>query len=231
MDKIKEIIETLNEQEPSWKENFDDMYLPTVYLHNESFPDEARKLMSRLLLEVLNKQKQLNDAHDEAGEHELWKEIYNITGSESVVNIIKDINSGIMEMYRNTRPLREAQEGVVPLIIGVFEHVSSSYAPDFFEMGEEYGINTAHDFVTAVLQLDRIISVHVGRHYDKQTAQKEFMKGTGLGNQYGLVYAELYEKYLERLQHNICIDKLDELNVRVNRLTQEVHEMMQNLNK
>ena len=75
MDKIKEIIEALNEQEPSWKENFDDMYLPAVYLNNESSPDEGRKLMSKLLLEVLNKQKQLNDAHDEKGENELWKEI------------------------------------------------------------------------------------------------------------------------------------------------------------
>lgn len=229
MDKIKEIIEELNEQEPSWKENFDDMYLPAVYLNNESSPDEGRKLMSKLLLEVLNKQKQLNDAHDEKGENELWKEMLNIIGSNSVVNIMKNINSGIMEMYCNTRPLREAQESVIPLIVGVFEHISSSYEPDFFETGEEYGINATHDFVTAVLQLDRIISVHVSRHYDKQTAQKEFMKGTGLGNQFGLVYGELYEKHLDRIQHNICIDKLDELNARVNRLTQEVHEMLENI--
>lgn len=231
MDKIKEIVDALNEQEPSWKENFDDMYLPSVYLYSGSFPDEGRKLMSRLLLEVLNKQKQLNDAHDETGEEQLWREIYSITESDSVVKIIKDINGGIMEMYRNTRPLREAQESVIPLIIAVFEHVSSNYAPDFFETGEEYGINVTADFVTAVLQLDRIISVHVGRHYDKRTAQQEFMKGTGLGDQYGLVYAELYEKYLDRIQHNICIDKLDELNARVNRLTQEVHDMMQELQR
>lgn len=231
MDKIKEIIKMLNEQEPEWKEDFDDMYLPAVYLYNESSPDEGRKLMSKLLLEVLNKQKQLNDAHDEQGEGTLWKEIYNLTESDSVVGIIKDINSGIMEMYRNTRPLREAQEMALPLMINVFEHVSSSYTPDFFETGEEYGINVPHDFVTAVLQLDRIISVHVSRHYDKQTAQREFMKGTGLPHQYGLVYAELYEKHLERLQHNICIDKLDELNARVDRLTQEVHEMLENMRR
>lgn len=107
-------------------------------------------------------------------------QIYNLTEPDSVVGIIKGINSGIMEMYRNTRPLREAQESVIPLIVDVFERISSSYEPDFFETGEEYGINAAHDFVTAVLQLDRIISVHVSRHYDKQTAQREFMKGTGL---------------------------------------------------
>ena len=229
MDKIKEVVDALNEREPSWRENFGDMYLPSVYLYNGSDRDDDRRMMQSLLVEVLNKQKQLIDAHEAEGEKELWKKISDIVDSSSVIDIIKDINDSLVEMYYNTRPLREAKENIIPLIIDIFDHISASYTPDFFEMGEKYGIADTHEFITLVLQMDRIVSVHISRHYDKQTAQREFMKATGLESKYGLIYAELYEKHMERIQHNICIDKLEELSTKLDSLTEKIQDISQKL--
>lgn len=231
MDRIKEIVANLNEQEPTWRDDFDDMFLPPVYLYNGSARDESRRMMQSLLVEVLNKQKQLIDNHNEAKEAEMWKKISDIVQSASVIDIIKKINDSVIEMYHNTRLLREIKDNAILLIIDAFENISASYTPEFFEKGEEYGIADANEFITLILQLDRIISVHVSRHFNKQTAKKEFMKATGLEDKYALVYAELYEKYLERLQHNVCIDKMDELNAKLDSLAEKVQEITHLLQK
>lgn len=225
MNKIIEIVKVLNEQNTEWREYLENKAMVHNRLRNESYVDETKKLIQQMLSEILNKQKQLIDEHKEGEEDELWEKIEKLVGSKDAKDAMRERNEDILHMYRNIRPLREAQENAIPLIIAVFEHLSVSYTPDFFQMGEQYGIVSEEDFIPVVLQLDRIVSVHVRRHYDKQTAQREFMKATGLGNEYALVYAALYEHHLEKLQHNVCIDKLETLTMQVEQLTREIRKL------
>ncbi len=87
-----------------------------------------------------------------------------------------------------------ATENTIPLIVSAFEQISVNYVPEFFEKQEEYGIASG----------------------------EEFIKITGLDQQYGFAYAELYEKHLEKLQHNICLDKLDDLYEQISDLNKQV---------
>ncbi len=229
MHKIIEIIHELNEQNESWGNYFEDENIYIIRLSNESYQDDTKKLILQLLSDILNKQKQLVDEHKEEEEENLWKEIAKAVGSEAIAKAMRETNDSAKEMYRNVRPLREAKDNIIPLIIAVFEHLSARYTPDFFQMCDKYGIASERDFKAIVLQLDRIVSVHVRRHYDKQTVYKEFMKATGFESQYALVYAELYEQYLEKIQHNWCIDKLEELTMRLEQLTEEVYKLSEKI--
>lgn len=231
MNKIIEIINALNKQNESWRDYFEEEDMFFTRLRNDSYVDNTKKLIQQMISEILNKQKQLIDAHKEEEEDGLWDEIEELSGSEKVKDAIQECNDDVIDIYRNVRPLREAQDSIIPIIIAAFEHLSVSYAPDFFQMGEKYGIASENDFIPAVLQLDRIVSVHVRRHYDRQTAYKEFIKATGLAHEYALIYAELYERHIERLQHNICIDQLDSLALRVDKLTREVHRLSEKIQK
>ncbi len=220
MNEIRDTINNLDTCDPRWKEHFEQTFAMQNDSGDEECPDAVLKMIQELVYKILNKQKQFIDNRNEEEERAFFEEMTGILG-EGIVKKIEELNSSILEIYRNTRPLREAGEHIIPLIVGVFECASVNYMPGFMEKKEEYGIDE-EDFKTLVLQLDRIITVHVSRYYDKRTAQKEFLKVTGLEQPYGLVYAELYEKYFERLQHNICLDKLEDLSDQIEDLSDQI---------
>lgn len=222
---IQDTIDSLNACDPLWKDHLKLAFADSDDCDDEECPDAVLKMIRELGTKILNKQKQFVDNRNEEEEQAFFGEMTEIMG-EGVVKKIKEVNRGILEIYRNIRPLREAGENTIPLIAGVFECVSVNYMPGFMRKQEEYGIDE-EDFEALVLQMDRIISVHVSRYYDKRTAQKEFLKITGLEQSYGLVYAELYEKHFERLQHNICLDKLENLSEQMEDLNEQMEELSQ----
>lgn len=224
MNDIKEIVNMLNKEDESWLKYLEKEGSPLTGGDKDSCPDVILKMLKKLLFSIQNKQKRFIDERDGDGEQDFHNEVEAILG-KSITKRIWKINSSIVEIYRNIRPLREAHENTIPLITSVFERVSVSYEPDYTENCETYGIESEEEFETLVLQLDRIVAVHVSRHYDKQTAQREFIKMSGLDKQYGFVYAELYEKYLEKLQHNICLEKLEDLGEQMEDLNKQIADL------
>ncbi|MCX4340519.1 MAG: hypothetical protein OSJ72_12845 [Lachnospiraceae bacterium] len=220
---LREAVNNLDICDSQWRDYFEQAFSASGNSDGEEGSHAVLKMIQELVVKIHNKQKQLIDDRNEEDEQTLFAEIRNILG-ETVAKKIEERNGSILEIYRNTRPLREAGEHTIPLIVGVFECASVNYVPGFIEKKDEYGIDE-EEFNTLVLQLDRIISVHVERYYDKGTAQQEFMKVTGLDQPYGLVYAELFEKHFERLQHNICLDKLDDLSERIDDLSEQITEL------
>lgn len=228
MNDIKEIVDMLNKEEESWERYLEWGGSSLTGGDKKNCPNAILNMLKKLLFTIRDKQKQFIDRRDEEGERGLFKEVEKILG-ESLTKKIWEMNCNIVGIYRNTRPLREARENTIPLIVNVFERVSVNYEPDFSEKWEQYGMESEEEFGTLALQLDRIVAVHVGRHYNKETAQREFMKITGVDKQYALVYAELYEKYLEKLQHNICLDKLDDLGEQMEDLNKQISDLMRQI--
>lgn len=220
---LQNAVNNLNACDASWREHFEQAFAASRDSDEEECLDAVLKMIQELVVKILNKQKQLIDNRNEEDEQVFRTEMKELLG-ETVAKKIEERNGSILEIYRNTRPLREAGEHTIPLIVGVFECASVNYVPGFIEKKDEYGIDE-EEFNTLVLQLDRIISVHVERYYDKKTAQAEFLKVTGLDQLYGLVYAELFEKYFERLQHNVCLDKLDDLSEQMDDLSGQIAEL------
>lgn len=224
MERIRKLIEDLGREWPKWKEHFlDDDF---SYAGAEDETNYMKRDLNALFVEILELQKNMIDEGKwEAKEDDFWKELNRYVESETVVDRIKNMNQGIVEIYYNTKILRSMGEKVIDLIIEVFDSVSVFFSPEFLQKSEKYGVENPEEFARAIMQLDRIVTVHVSSHYDKKTAQREFMKVTGIGGVYASVYGEMYEKNMEKLQHNICMDRLDELNMRIKELSERVLQM------
>lgn len=226
---IKEIVSSLNETNPDWSKYFENPLIRRRCTYNDAYMDETKEIINQLLSQIRRKQFELIDADDD--ETDIWQELSNCDIPEKTLEIIKKQNNGIVSAYGNVKVLREMKENAAELISAVFENITINYSPEFLKKNEDYGVEDAGEFCNAVLQLDAIISAHIDRHFDKRSARLEFEKVTGMTGTLSLIYCELYEKYQEKIQSNLILDKLngldeklDALNAKINKLDKKVSE-------
>lgn len=227
MDKIYKIVEQLNEKNSQWEEYFTRANF-LMKIRNDGYTDETKELINSLLNSIRNKQLEIADQN--SSEESLWNKLKEMDISDETLDMIKKSNRSWIVRYKNLEPLRQMGDNVVQLLIDIFTNVSVNYNPQFLHKCEEYEITDDRKFINAVLQLDQMISMHIERHYNKKTAQAEFLAMSGLNEKYGLIYGELYEKNLLKIQNNICIDRMMELNQKVDKLSEQLNKLIEKEN-
>ena len=215
MEKTVKIFEDLQKKYPQWE-----TYLEKK-IYDEKCVDEIKISINEVLGYVKEQMMFFIDREDEEKEHELWNGLESFL-EERVFEKIKDLLDQRLIIYRRTLVLRRDKIDMAKFIEGVFTNLSITYDPAFFSQNDVYGIKVREEFSDAAAAVDQVISVHVGRHFSKKAALKDFADRVGAGENALEVYGRLYEENYAVIQHNLYID-------RVNELSRQIEFFMENL--
>lgn len=205
MENIQKILQELEQKDSDWGR-----YLKRE-VYNDAYIDDTKSLILKLIEEIRILKWQIIDAPGEtSAEIASIADLEQCIGQDNV-HAIDTLLESSLDIYYRTRLLRKMGEAASELLTDVFQNLSAYYDPLFFKNGTTYGIDNDQDFIEMVICLDQLISLHVSRHFAGDTASREFKKLVGVSEAICECYKTNYQKWYDRIQSNILLDRLEEL--------------------
>lgn len=195
MEKIKDIIEQILENDSQWTE-----YKSLEDIENE----ETQQLINNLVAQVRCFIKQ-NDREE-------LEQIKNIIINQEMYQIIIEISEFTLRHYRAWKIVRMLEENNEELMQILLQNIMDKYVLrveyDFQRTYATYEIKEQDEFMELLVSYDTMVSYYIQRHFGKKTIIQDIIEETDISSETAELFADLMERNYRELQINEILDGL-----------------------
>lgn len=207
LEKIKKLIAAINAEFPGWLELIDE---------NQDFSEKCAPELKNKFFELVFAIKELC-IEQEKNVQEILK---NEDLEKRMADVIEKHVNNSMIYYNMLQPIRnlsfQNQESAKEIIYDIFENYILRLDYEIYERYEYFNSEDENRVKRIFSAIDRLTDYYVERLLVKKEVKNDFSEETGISEEVCEYYAQLYEENFKELRLNLILNKLNDLEHRLN---------------
>ncbi len=215
MDKVKRLVDALNEKNADWKTELD--------FYEKGEKENIDNSRSKLYDELFYELKQFIKKHIEEKNNEalngMKEELEVLIDKQEIVSKVLNIAANSLLIYKSLKTLRKWERNSIEITKGriniIFDNYIERIDTQFINKYHEYDVDSVNEFQRMLNVLESVTEYYVVRHYEKNSIIQDFRDESGVGVEIAEELASQIEKRYNSLQMNFLMERMARLELKV----------------